>query len=89
MISNFNNLVELVESIYYNKKDLEDEKDKLKFKRRNLRRALAKKYLPLNIDELDELIDQVERDANSEELQHQIGEIEITDEDIEEVNNNK
>lgn len=87
MISNFNNLVELVETIYYDKTDLESEKskdkDNISHKRKNLRRALAKKYLPqIDIDELDELIKEVDLESNEETLQNRVSNIKLSDEEL-------
>lgn len=86
MINNFNLAVEVVESLHFTKDDLEDKDGKPTYKRIVLRRELAKKYLPqLDFDELDDIFKRVDEDANDMELQSRVSTTEITDEDLDSV----
>lgn len=86
MINNFNNVAEAVESIYYTKSELEDDNGNATPKRRNLRKELAKKYLPqLDIDDLDDIIKKVEIDSTDAILQQRVNDTNINDDDLEEV----
>ena len=87
MIQNFDNLVELVESIAYSKQELEDKEDKeATAKRRHLRLELARKYLPqIDIDEIEEIIKKVDLDAMDDELQKKVNDAQITDDNLKEL----
>lgn len=89
MIQNFNNVAEMVESIYYTKNQLEDKDGNSTALRRRLRKALAAKYVAqLELDELDELIKNVELDATDDILQQRVVDTNIDDEDIAEIDSN-
>lgn len=86
MIQVFNSLVELTMAIYYRKDEMEDEKGNATPKQMILRKELAKKYIgQLDFDELDELIDRVNIEANDIELQDKVKSLSISDEDIKEI----
>lgn len=86
MISNFNSLVEMVESLYYSKKEVEDEHGNPTPKRMYLRRELAKEYLPqLDFDKLDEIIKRVDLLGTDDELQKIVNDTNIDEEDLSEV----
>lgn len=86
MIQNFNSAVEVVMNIYGGKSDWEDEKGNPTHKQINLRKAMARKYLPqLDIDELDEIMKEVELASNNNELQDKVAAIDIEDKDIDEI----
>ena len=83
MITNYNNLVEMAESMYYTKAQLEDENGNPTPRRRKLRKELAKKYLSqLEIDELDEIIKRVEIDATDDILQDKVNKARINPNDV-------
>ena len=83
MITNYNNLVEMVESMYYTKPQLEDENGSPTPRRKKLRKELAKKYLSqLEIDELDEIVKHVELDATDDILQQKANNAKITSSDL-------
>lgn len=84
MIQNFNTLVDLVGSMYYSKSELEDDNGPTK-KAIMLRKSLASKYLPINIDELDEIINNIDIDAKDDTLQQKVSELTINDQDLDEV----
>lgn len=87
MIQNFDNIVELVESIAFSKQELEDTENKeATAKRRHLRLELAKKYLPqIDIDEIEEIIKKVNLDATDDELEKKVKETQITDDNLKEL----
>lgn len=86
MIQNFNTRVELAESLFYDKKDLEDDKGNSTAKRRALRLELAKEYLPqMDFDRLNEIIKAVDIAATGEELQDKVNKINIDNKDINEI----
>lgn len=86
MITNFNSLVEVVSSIYYKKTEMEDEKGIPTAKQINLRKELAKKYLPqLDFDELDEIVKRVDILSNDDLLQQRVSSIKIEEEDLEDI----
>lgn len=86
MIQNFNSLVEVVESLYYSKSDLEDKDGNSTPKRMYLRRELAKEYLPqLDFDKLDEIIKNVDIYSKDDELQNRVNNIDINNKDLQEV----
>lgn len=86
MIQNFNQVVDTVQDIYYNKSEMEDENGNATRKQIRLRRKLAEVYLPdLNFDQLDKIVSQVELDAADDELQDKVKDISITDEDIDSI----
>lgn len=88
MIQNFNSLVEAVMSIYYSKKDMEDENGNPTPKQIHLRKELAKDYLPqLDFDRLDEIVKKVNIDANDDILQRKVNDIIINNDDIKEIDN--
>lgn len=90
MIQNFNALVELVMSIFYKKDEVEDEKGNPTPTQMNLRKELAKKYLPdIDIDELEEIVDKVSVDSTDSILQNRVAKIDIKDEDIEQISTTK
>lgn len=84
MINNFNTLVELAGSLYYQKNELEDQNGNPTAKSMFLRKEMAKKYLAqLDFDELDEVIKAVDMAATDETLKNRVSKIEITNEEIE------
>ena len=86
MITNFNSLVEVVSSIYYDKDEIEDDKGNPTPKQKYLRKELAKRYLPqLDFDTLDEAVKEVDLIANKDILQDKVNKVSITDEDLNEV----
>ena len=86
MIQNFNTRVELAESLYYDKADLEDDKGNSTAKRRALRLRLAQEYLPqMDFDRLDEIIKEVDLDAGKEKLQAKVNKINIDNGDLSEI----
>jgi len=86
MIQNFDNLVELVESIAYSKKELEDDDKEATAKRRRLRLELAKKYLPqINIDEIEDILRKVDLDATDDDLEKKVKETDITPKNLQEL----
>ncbi len=88
MITNFNTLVETVGSIYYSKSELEDKNQNPTAVQKHLRKELAKKYLPqLDYDEMDEIIKTVNELAGSDELQKKVDSIDISKEDLKQVDN--
>lgn len=88
MITNFNSMVELVESLYYKKSDLEDEKGDATPIRMILRRELAKEYLPqLDFNRLEEVIKRVNVQSGDDKLQDKVNSVKIKDEDLNEVEN--
>ncbi len=90
MIQNFNNVAEMVESIYYTKTQMEDKDGNATPLRRRLRKALAAKYVAqLELDELDELIKTVELDAADDVLQQRITDLNIEEEDLDEIDPKK
>lgn len=90
MITNFNTMVELVGSLYYSKKDLEDEHGNPTAKQMHLRRELAKDYLPqLDFDKLDEIVKRVNTNATDDKLQEIVNKATIDEEDLSEVSPEK
>lgn len=86
MIQTFNSLVELTMAIYYRKDEMEDEKGNATAKQMILRKELAKKYIgQLDFDELDELIDRVNIEANDIALQDKVKDLSISDDDIKQI----
>ena len=86
MINNYNSLVELTESIYYSKNELEDDKGNPTFTRINLRKELAREYIPqIDTDNLDEIIKRVNLAAKEDQLQQKVTELSITKDDLKEV----
>lgn len=86
MIQNFENLVEQIKNIYYQKDEMEDEKGMATPKQMYLRRKLAEKYLPqLNFDDLDKIIEDVNIFAKSKELSDNVKDINIDKSDLDEV----
>lgn len=86
MLQNFENVVEAVKSIYYQKTDMEDDKGNPTPKQMHLRRKLAEKYLPqLDFDELDEIVASVNLMATDDTLTDRVKNVEITKEDLKEV----
>nr|DAP16792.1 MAG TPA: Portal protein [Caudoviricetes sp.] len=85
MINNFNQAVEVIESIQYGKDELEDKDGKPTFKRIVLRKELAKKYLPqLDFDELEEIFKRVDAESTDMELQQRVNSIEIDEDELKE-----
>lgn len=83
MIQNFNTMVELIGSIYFKQEDLEDENKNPTTTMINLKKELAKEYLPqLNFDQLNELIDRVKVSTGEANMQAKAAAIKIDQEDI-------
>lgn len=83
MIQNFNTMVELIGSIYFKQEDLEDENKNPTTTMINLKKELAKEYLPqLNFDQLNELIDRVKVSAGEANMQAKAAAVKIDQEDI-------
>ena len=90
MINNFNQIVELVGSIYYSKQELEDKDGAPTPLAKHLRRMLARKYLPqLEHDELDDMIEQINVTAQNDGLQKKVDELNINKEDLDEIDSKK
>ena len=86
MLQNFENIVEAVKAIYYQKTEMEDNKGNPTPKQMHLRRTLAEKYLPqLDFDELDEIIASVNLMATDDTVTDRVKNVEITKEDLKEV----
>ena len=86
MIQNFNTRAELVESIYYDKNELEDDKGNSTAKRRALRLKLAQEYLPqMDFDRMNEIIKEVDVAAGEEKLQSKVNKINIDNNDLSEI----
>lgn len=86
MITNFNSMVEMIASIYYAKKEIEDDKGVPTAKMMHLRRELAKKYLPqLDFDELEDIIKRVNSESNDDILQDRVSAANIDEKDLEEI----
>lgn len=86
MVNNFNIAFEAVSSIYFGKDELEDKEGKPTAMQMHLKKELAKEYLPqLDFDRLDEIIKKVKIDATDDILQKRVSNIDITDEDLKEV----
>ena len=86
MISSFNSLVEVIESIYYDKSELEDDQGRFSPRRIALRKELAREYLPqLNIDHLDDVVKKVELIATDDLLQKKVNGLQINSDDIAQV----
>lgn len=90
MISNFDALVDLVGSIYYKKSELEDAEGNPSLIKKNLRKELAKKYMPqLDFDELEQIIDATNIASTDDQLQDTANEVEINQQDIDSFKNNE
>lgn len=90
MIQNYENIVEVVKSVYYNKADMEDEKGNSTPKQMFLRRKLAQKYLAqLEFDELDEIVKEVNLMATDTELTNRVKTTNISKEDLKSVDSNE
>lgn len=88
MIQNFEQIVTVVESLYYKKTDLEDENGNPTRTRIQLRRKLAEQYLPdLDFDKLDKIVEATNLAAKDDELADNTKDLEITDDDINELKN--
>ncbi len=84
MLTNFENIVEAVKTVYYSKEDMEDEKGNPTPKQMHLKKKLAQKYLPqLDFDELDEIVKEVELLATDNVLTDKIKNLKIDDKDLE------
>lgn len=85
MIQNFNALVDVSMSMFFKKEDMEDDKGNPTEAQRSLRRELAKEFLPIDIDHLEEIVKKVNVDAVDAQLQDKVSEVSIEDEDIEQI----
>lgn len=83
MIQNFNSTVEMIQSIYYGKQDLEDANGNPTPTAIHLRKELAKEYLPqLDFDKLDEIVKRVNLEAGNDDMLNKVRDLEITDKDL-------
>ena len=83
MISNFNSLVEMVTSIYYKQDEIQDSDGKPTAIVMNLRKELAKEYLPqLDFDNLDEIVKKVNLESKDSVLKDKVASIMISGDDI-------
>ena len=90
MLSNFQNIVETTMAIYGNKATWEDDKGNPTNMQVELRKALARKYLPqLNHDELDNIIADVQLKAMDDDLQEIVANVSIDKEDIKDIKSKK
>lgn len=90
MIDNYNRIVEVTMAIYGNKNRWEDDKGNPTNDQIQLRRLLARKYLPqLNHDDLDEIIDEVELLARGDNLQDTVNKLSIEDNDLDVIKGKK
>ena len=87
MIQNFNTMVELICSLCYKKEDLEDKNGNPTPKKMFLIKELARKYLPqLDIDGIEDIMKTVDEKAGSVEAEEKAIKSKITDEDINQLN---
>ena len=90
MLSNFQNIVETTMAIYGNKATWEDDKGNPTNMQVELRKALARKYLPqLDHDELDNIIADVQLKAMDDDLQEIVANVSIDKEDIKVIKSKK
>ena len=88
MINNFNDLCDLVGSLYYKQTQIKDQDGNPTPIMIHLRKELAKKYLPqLDFDEIDDIINKVNVDNVDDQLQDKVSAANITNEDLKEVDN--
>lgn len=86
MIQNFNAMVEMVGAIYFKKVELEDKDGNPTAKQMNLRKELAKEYLPqLDFDRLDEIVKRVNLLSTDDQLQDKVDKANISEDDLSEV----
>lgn len=85
MIQNFNALVEVSMAMFFKKEDMEDDKGNPTEAQRSLRKELAKEYLPIDVEHLEEIVSRVHIDATDAELQDRVSNLAIEDEDIEQI----
>ena len=86
MIGNFNNMVELIETTKFSKKDLEDENGNWTQTRLKLRRLLAEKYLAqIEWSDIDDIFDTLDEEKPEEKLQDTVDKTKISNEDIKSV----
>ena len=86
MIQNFNALLEFLENLYFQKKDLEDDNGNFTATRMAFRKELAKEYLPqLDYDRIDEIVNYAKLQGTRELLQNKVSNIAIEDSDIQSV----
>lgn len=90
MIQNFNQLVELVAAVYFEKNEIEDKDGDPTPVMKHLRRELARKYIPqLDFDELDDVISAVKLAAGDDKLQQKVTDLTIEDEDLAQIEDEK
>jgi len=86
MIQNFNQVFELTSQILFKKSELEDEQGNPTEIAMQLKKELAKEYIPqLDFDILDEIVERVKLSANKDKLKDTVKNIKIEDEDIAEL----
>jgi hypothetical protein len=86
MITNFNTLAELVGSIYFSPDMLQTKNGQATNLQINLRKELAKEYLPqLDFDQLETIVSKVNIDTKGSELQDKINDSHLDEEDVKNV----
>jgi len=86
MITNFNAVTEVVQSLYYPTDEMQDKEGKPSSKQMYLRRELAKTYLPqLDFDSLDEIVKKVDLASNDDILKQKVADVTISTGEVEEV----
>jgi hypothetical protein len=89
MIANFNTVVETVSTLYYDKDEMEAD-GKPTAKAKFLKKELAKVYLPqLDFDKLDEIVGKVNLANVDDLLQKKVSALDITKDEVEEVEEEK
>lgn len=90
MIDNYNRIVEVTMQIYGNSADWEDDKGKATNLQVELRKALARKYLPqLDHDELDDIMSQVRLSAMNSDLANLVKNVSVEDNDLKDIKGKK
>jgi len=86
MIQNFNAMVEFLEAVYFQKKDLEDDNGNYTATRMAFRKELAMEYMPqLDYDRIDEIVKNARLQGGREIMQNKVSNIDIEDSDIQSV----
>ena len=86
MITNFNAAVEVIQSMYFGKTEIEDKEGRPTPLVIELRKELGEKYLPqLDFEDLDSIVEKVRKKANKVELDQRVDNLDITKNDIEKI----
>ena len=88
MINNFNQIVEMVATIFYSQAELEDADGKPSPTLRHLKKELAKEYIPhLDFEKLEEIIKEVDLAAKEDQLQDRVADIDLSEDDVKDIGN--